>query len=227
MSSTAPKLVPKTYPLVEKTGRLQGRSALAMVALSHTPGERRVYLAMLNAAELILSAAEQSVGSLPSIPTKHLPTAFTARRVMELAGAGSLSSIRRGLQGLVAKLSVERAQDGGGSEGGRYAGFSYRVFPPDEVIARRDERGMQSFAHDGVVGDRNQSFARVIERVLDNRNLSRREAQVALCCAEGMTNAQIGLRLAVKEQTVKFHLRNVFIKFGVKRRAELISRLLM
>jgi len=41
-----------------------------------------------------------------------------------------------------------------------------------------------------------------------------------------MTNAQIGDRLCISEQTVKFHLRHIFIKYGVKRRAELISRLL-
>jgi DNA-binding CsgD family transcriptional regulator len=63
--------------------------------------------------------------------------------------------------------------------------------------------------------------------VLENPNLSRREAQVALCCVEGLTNAQIGERLEVTEQTVKFHLRNIFVKLGVRRRAELISRLLM
>jgi DNA-binding CsgD family transcriptional regulator len=56
--------------------------------------------------------------------------------------------------------------------------------------------------------------------------LSRREAQVALLCMRGLTNADIGRRLRVSEQTVKFHLRHVFIKFGVRRRAELISKLL-
>ena len=59
-----------------------------------------------------------------------------------------------------------------------------------------------------------------------NSNLSRREAQVALACAEGMTNSEIGRRLSIGEQTVKFHLRNIFAKFGVRRRTELISRLL-
>ncbi len=71
------------------------------------------------------------------------------------------------------------------------------------------------------------SCERALRKVVENRNLSRREAQVALCCAEGLTNAEIGSRLQVTEQTVKFHLRHVFIKFGVRRRAELISRLLM
>ncbi|HCX28418.1 MAG TPA: hypothetical protein DHU55_01390 [Blastocatellia bacterium] len=48
-----------------------------------------------------------------------------------------------------------------------------------------------------------------------------------MCCVQGLTNAEIGSRLLVTEQTVKFHLRRIFVKFGVKRRAELISRLLL
>ena len=77
------------------------------------------------------------------------------------------------------------------------------------------------------VKEGNQFFERAIKRVVANNNLSRREVQVALCCVEGLTNAEIGNRLSVGEQTVKFHLRHIFIKFGVKRRTELISRLLM
>lgn len=61
---------------------------------------------------------------------------------------------------------------------------------------------------------------------MNGYDLSRREAQVALCCAEGLTNAEIGDRLCITEQTVKFHMRHLFIKFGVRRRGELISRLL-
>jgi hypothetical protein len=44
---------------------------------------------------------------------------------------------------------------------------------------------------------------------------------------EGLSNAEIGRRLQISEQTVKSHLRRVFDKFGVKRRTELVSRLLM
>ena len=104
---------------------------------------------------------------------------------------------------------------------------AYRVFPPEQIIARREERGVKSYARGIDSGFGNRAFERVIQRVVENKNLSRREAQVALCCVEGLTNAEIGSRLQVSEQTVKFHLRHIFIKFGVKRRAELISRLLL
>jgi len=68
------------------------------------------------------------------------------------------------------------------------------------------------------------SFA--INRIAERKDLSRREAEVALCCAEGLTNVEIGKRLYISEQTVKFHLRHIFVKYGVRRRTELISQLL-
>jgi DNA-binding CsgD family transcriptional regulator len=203
----------KTYPLGENIER-SNSPAMALVALSHTPVERRLYSAMLM----------ESTGSVDS--SERRSPVFTVRRLMELTSIQSLSTIRRGLEGLVAKLSVEREVKPNGN-GSRDHGIAYRVFTPDEVIVRREERGIKAYAEGIEHTAVNRSFERVIQRVVENRSLSRREAQVALCCVEGMTNAEIGSRLLVTEQTVKFHLRHIFIKFGVKRRAELISRLLM
>ena len=199
----------KTYPLGENAERNSNGAALSLVTLSHTTLESRLYAAMLIAAETSRSDSE----------------VFTARRLMEMTGITSLSTVRRGLEGLVAKFSVERGRRSNG-DGARDHSIAYRVFTPEQVIARRDERGVKAYS-DGMTTVSGRSFERVVERVLENPNLSRREAQVALCCVEGLTNAQIGMRLKVTEQTVKFHLRNIFVKFGVRRRAELISRLLM
>ena len=201
---------PKTYPLGENADRKVDGTALSLVTLSHTALESRLYAAMLIGAE---SSRSESVP-------------FTARRLMEMTGIASLSTVRRGLEGLVAKFSVERGKWTNGN-GTRDHSISYRVFTPEQVIARRDERGFKTYGNGINSAPSGRSFERVVERVLENQNLSRREAQVALCCVEGLTNAQIGERLMVTEQTVKFHLRNIFIKFGVRRRAELISRLLM
>ena len=195
----------KTYPLGEHNEHFQGRPTMALVALSHTPVEHQLYRAML------LTLDENA----------KPPELLTARRLMTLTGIRSLSTIRRGLEGLLSKLSIERERKTNGS-GTREAG-AYRVYPPEEVIARRRERGLAGIER----GELNHSFERAITRVVEHRSLSRREAQVALCCVEGLTNAQIGVRLQVTEQTVKFHLRHIFIKFGVRRRTELISRLLM
>lgn len=200
----------KTYPLGEKSEHSRDGLAMSLVALSHSPVEHRLYRAMFTA---IIEKGTQS-------------QKFTARRLMTLTEIRSLSTIRRGLEGLVVKLSIEREARSNGN-GGRGPGAAYRVYTPEEIIARRNERGIKSYAK-GIEGrEGNHPFARAIDRVVGNRNLSRREAQVALCCVEGLTNAEIGNRVQVTEQTVKFHLRHVFIKFGVKRRAELISRLLL
>ncbi len=179
---------------------------MALVALSHTPVEQRLYAAMLGAADADGQPEEM----------------LTARRLISLAGIRSLSTVRRGLEGLISKLSIERVRNSNG-DFAREMASSYHVYPPEEVIARRNERGFNGLESREI----NYSFERAIKRVVEQRTLSRREAQVALCCVEGMTNAQIGNRLQVTEQTVKFHLRHIFVKFGVKRRAELISRLLM
>lgn len=205
---------PKTYPLGEKIEHYADAPTMALLALSHTPVERRLYAAMLAAMNQRTDQSETR------------PDVFTVRALMELTGIVSLSTIRRGLEGLVAKFSVEREVKPNGN-GVRDHAAAYRVFKPEEVIARREKRGMKSYAKGIESRAGNRSFERVIQRVVENRNLSRREAQVALCCVEGLTNADIGSRLLVSEQTVKFHLRHIFIKFGVKRRAELISRLLL
>jgi DNA-binding CsgD family transcriptional regulator len=205
------KLDPETYPLGEQNERATDGQAKALVALSHSPVERRLYTSMLGARE----AKNGENGA----------QLFTARSLMELTGIQSLSTIRRGLEGLVSKFSVER-EGRTHADGPRDQSVAYRVFTPEEVIARRTENGFVTYGK-GLATSSDRSYERVIQRVAENRNLSRREAQVALCCVEGLTNAEIGLRLMVSEQTVKFHLRHIFIKFGVKRRAELISRLLL
>jgi DNA-binding CsgD family transcriptional regulator len=200
-------LGPKSYPLGEKAEP----SILAVVALSHTQVEHRIYSAMLSAA------VDDSYS-----------TTFTTRLLMAMTGIRSLGTIRRGLDGLMAKLSIERDANENGSAK-RERARAYHVYTPAEIIARRKEQGNHgSHSHSQAIESRNgnPSFDRAITRVAENRLLSRREAQVALYCVEGLTNAEIGKRLNVSDQTVKFHLRHIFIKFGVKRRAELISRLL-
>ena len=50
--------------------------------------------------------------------------------------------------------------------------------------------------------------------------LTSRELEILRCVAKGHTNARIGRDLWVTEQTVKFHLSNVYRKLGVSNRTE-------
>jgi DNA-binding CsgD family transcriptional regulator len=198
-----------TYPLGENPERVPGEQTMALLALSHTVVEHRLYSAML--AEML--AVGTRVGS------------FSTRRLMKLTGINGYSTIRRGLLGLLNKLSIER-QKVAGDNGTHRLDTVYLIFSPEEILARRRSAGLPAYPNEVLEHEGSIAFGRAIQRVVDGNNLSRREAQVALCCADGLTNAQIGTKLRVSEQTVKFHLRNIFSKFGVKRRTELVSRLL-
>ena len=50
--------------------------------------------------------------------------------------------------------------------------------------------------------------------------LSEREAAVLDAVARGLSNREIGRQLWISEQTVKFHLRNVYRKLGITSRTE-------
>lgn len=195
-----------TYPFGEFREPPDGHQAMALLALSHTPVEHRLYRVMLHEA----ASNDSRVG------------AFSVRRLMILTGLHSYSTIRRARVGLLNKLSIESLENGGDKQQGPV----YLVFGPEEIFARRRAAGLAPYPKEVKAYEGNQAFGRAIERVVGHYDLSRREAQVALCCAEGMTNAEIGEKLHVSEQTIKFHLRHIFVKFGVKRRAELVSRLL-
>ena len=52
------------------------------------------------------------------------------------------------------------------------------------------------------------------------RVITDRELEILQHVAEGLSNSQIGKRLWVTEQTVKFHLSNIYRKLGVANRTE-------
>lgn len=54
--------------------------------------------------------------------------------------------------------------------------------------------------------------------------LTRREHQVVLLVAEGLTNAEIARTLWISPGTVRRHLENVFAKLGVHTRTAAVAR---
>jgi DNA-binding CsgD family transcriptional regulator len=55
--------------------------------------------------------------------------------------------------------------------------------------------------------------------------LTRREREIAVLAAEGLSSKQIGERLFLSARTVDNHLQRVFTKLGVSRRVELAAAL--
>jgi DNA-binding NarL/FixJ family response regulator len=60
----------------------------------------------------------------------------------------------------------------------------------------------------------------------DADRLTERELGVLELVAEGATNPQIAQRLGLSANTVKFHLRHLFLKLGVGNRTEAAARYL-
>jgi DNA-binding CsgD family transcriptional regulator len=200
---------PFSYPLGKSQSSPKDERMMGLLALSHTPIEHELYQAML--------AETQADGRRAG--------AFSLRRLMEMTGLTSYSTVRRALRGLLTKLSIENQTDP--SDEKRIGGATFFIYHPQEIFDRRLSSGLAPFPKEAEGFEKSSSNSFAIKRIVQNQSLSRREAQVALLCMRGLTNAEIGQRLHVSEQTVKFHLRHIFIKFDVRRRGELISRLLM
>jgi DNA-binding CsgD family transcriptional regulator len=58
------------------------------------------------------------------------------------------------------------------------------------------------------------------EERFEHPDLTRRELEILKLVAEGLSNAELARMLWVTEQTVKFHLSNIYRKLNVSNRTE-------
>jgi DNA-binding NarL/FixJ family response regulator len=79
----------------------------------------------------------------------------------------------------------------------------------------------QAFSHSIFLAPSGHEQPPVPMRQADDvAGLTRRELEILRLVAEGMSNAELARKLWVTEQTVKFHLSNVYRKLGVANRTE-------
>ena len=129
---------------------------------------------------------------LARIRAEHLPV-----RVLVLTGYSDGAMMRAALEG--------------GADG-----YALKTEPPRQTIEciRQVHRGQLVFpiAARRWLLDRSPAPA--------GSTLTTRERAVLDLVAEGATNAAIAARLRVSENTVKFHLQNIYLKLGVSNRTE-------
>lgn len=59
--------------------------------------------------------------------------------------------------------------------------------------------------------------------LLERRGLSPREVEVANTVCGGLTNIKAAEKLEIGEKTIKFHLTSIYVKLGVRSRAEMMA----
>jgi DNA-binding CsgD family transcriptional regulator len=91
-------------------------------------------------------------------------------------------------------------------------------------LAAREERSTEDMAAD-LLADAlvKRRQAEVYLRIW--KKLTPREQQAAALTCLGYTNRQIAGRLMISPETVKTHVRNALIKFGLRSKAELRQKL--
>jgi DNA-binding NarL/FixJ family response regulator len=123
------------------------------------------------------------------------------------------------LRGVVLSLSEDAQQIDAALQAGAAACVLKSAHPDDLASAIR-----QAFAHSVYfappAGYWNGQQQRSGTVSADRADLTKREREILQLVAEGYSNAQLARMLWVTEQTVKFHLSNVYRKLSVSNRTE-------
>jgi two-component system response regulator DevR len=122
------------------------------------------------------------------------------------------------LRGIVLSLSDDAQQIDAALQAGAAAYVLKSAHPDDLASAVR-----QSFAHSVYFAAASglwNAHAQQGSVSADQAELTKREREILQLAAEGHSNAQLARMLWVTEQTVKFHLSNVYRKLDVSNRTE-------
>ena len=172
-----------------------------------------------NEADMQVVAAARTGEQLLDAVRRHRPDVVVLDLEMgQMSGLACLERIRA--ERLPVRVLVLTAYNDGASmraalEGGA-DGYALKTEPPRQTVdsIRQVHRGQLVFP----LAARRWLLGHAAPQ--DPRQLTERERAVLALVAEGVTNAQIARQLRVSENTVKFHLQNLYLKLGVANRTE-------
>jgi DNA-binding NarL/FixJ family response regulator len=122
----------------------------------------------------------------------------------------------RNLKAIVLSASEDPSHIADALAGGAVAYVVKKAHPEDLAVAVR-----QVYEHSIYLPRPLDSVPRVASPAPIGRfDLTRRELEILCLVAEGMPNAELAKMLWVTEQTVKFHLSNIYRKLDVSNRTE-------
>jgi DNA-binding CsgD family transcriptional regulator len=77
-----------------------------------------------------------------------------------------------------------------------------------------------------VIGTDSHKLERALGQLASVGRLTPKERRVVIAMVEGLSTAAIAKRLQIKPETVRTHMRRIFSKLVVSKRAELLARVL-
>lgn len=172
----------------------------------------------LAAAEDFEVVAEISVGSrvLPAVRETDPDVVLLDMRMPELDGLTCLERLRKhdpDLAVVILSSYSDQEHIDAACEAGALGYIVKTIEPVDLPTVLRGALSGQPFAVWGEDVAQDVDPAGPID-------LSGRETAVLEALARGLSNQEIGRELWISEQTVKFHLRNLYRKLGVSSRTE-------
>jgi DNA-binding NarL/FixJ family response regulator len=161
--------------------------------------------------------AEVTRGSqvLPAIASSHPDILLLDVRMPELDGIGCLQRLRR--RGCDLPVVVLTSySDEAHLQAARAAGASAYV------VKTVDPTELADIVRAAAAGAEFRAVVPDAAPANGGSTLSDREASVLHALADGLSNKEIGRNLHLSEQTVKFHLRNIYRKLDVASRTEAV-----
>jgi two-component system, NarL family, response regulator LiaR len=173
----------------------------------------------LAGAEDVEIVGEVSVGSqvVPAVRATNPNVVLLDMRMPELDGLECLERLRKHdptLPVVILSSYSDEAQIESARQAGAVGYIVKTVEPVDLAAALKGAFFDRSFAVWGA------DTAQVAAPAAGEAVLSERESAVLQAVAQGLSNRDIGRQLWISEQTVKFHLRNLYRKLGVSSRTE-------
>jgi len=156
------------------------------------------------------------------------PDLLVAEPLQDISGAAEVAPLRRarelcpGLKIVVLSASDDPEHIAAAFDAGALAYVLKTAQPDDIATAVRQAFSSSIFfrGYSTATTAHGAADTPSSNKLTDTRGLTRRELQILTLVAEGYTNAQLAGMLWVTEQTVKFHLSNIYRKLDVANRTE-------
>jgi len=180
----------------------------------------RVLRVSLEEAEGFEVVGEARYGSqvLPLVRKLEPDLVLLGARMPEMDGLRALELIRRGHPDVKVVMFAGTDEPDAitaASEGGAAAFVAKTIDPGELPSALRQAAEATAFQVFGIPAEDRTPAAR-------EAGLSKRELSILSALGSGLSNKQIAKELWLAEQTVKFHLTNIYRKLGVGNRTEAV-----